>query len=233
MQIRRSAERVEILAPAKVNLFFEVLGLRDDGYHEIETLMVPIRLFDTLTLEDDPSGNITLEVRSAVGVGKQLRSVAATAPPVSSEIETVPEGDENIAVKAIRLLARRAGIDRGAHLRLVKRIPLAAGLGGGSSDAAAALVAANLAWRLDWPVSRLAAIAAELGSDVPFFLAGGPAVCRGRGEKIEPVGGLGGLHRCLSCPPEGLANGGRFKRACRAGAAAKSVGPVVVDVGKI
>lgn len=215
MQIRRSAERVEILAPAKVNLFFEVLAPRDDGFHEIESLMVPVGLFDTLTLEDDRSGRVTLDVRGAAGIKKQSRCDAAAVPRVSDEIETLPEGDDNIAVKALRLLARQAGIERGARLRLVKRIPMAAGLGGGSSDAAAALVAANMAWKLDWPVGRLAAVAAELGSDVPFFLAGGPAVCRGRGEKVQPVGGLGGLHLVVVRPPEGLSTAAVY-RACQA-----------------
>ncbi len=216
MQIRCSAERVEILAPAKVNLFFEVLFRRDDGYHEIETLMVPIGLFDSLTLEDDPSGQVALEVRWATGTELQSKPPAAVGSPDANDIEKLPEGDQNIAVKAIRLLARQAGIERGARLGLVKRIPLAAGLGGGSSDAAAALVAANMAWRLNWPLGQLAAIAAELGSDVPFFLAGGPAVCRGRGEKIQPLGGLGSLHLVVVRPPEGLSTAAVYG-ACQAG----------------
>ncbi len=108
MQICRSAERVEILAPAKVNLFFEVLARREDGYHEIETLMVPIGLFDTLTLEDDPSGRMTLEVRSTISIGKQPSSAAPSVPHGLKQIEALPEGDDNIVVKALRLLAQRA-----------------------------------------------------------------------------------------------------------------------------
>ena len=94
-------------------------------------------------------------------------------------------------MRAVELVRRRSGVRRGAKLRLVKRIPAAAGLGGGSSDAAAALVAANEGWRLGRSREELAQWAAELGSDVPFFLAGGPAICRGRGEQVTPVAGLG------------------------------------------
>ena len=92
---------------------------------------------------------------------------------------------------------------RGARLQLVKRIPSAAGLGGGSSDAAAALVAANLGWNLGLSRGNCPTVAAELGSDVPFFLAGGPAVCRGRGERVEPVAGVGRLHFVVVRPPRG------------------------------
>ncbi len=104
-------------------------------------------------------------------------------------LHDVPEGADNLVVRAVELVRRRAGVRRGASLELVKRIPAAAGLGGGSSDAAAALVAANEGWRLGRSPGELAAWAAELGSDVPFFLADSSAVCRGRGEQVEPVEG--------------------------------------------
>ena len=116
----------------------------------------------------------------------------------------MPEGPDNLVVRAVELVRRRAGVRRGAKLLLVKRIPAAAGLGGGSSDAAAALVAANEGWRLGRSRDELADWAAELGSDVPFFLAGGPAICRGRGERVEPVAGLGALDFVVVRPPEGL-----------------------------
>jgi 4-diphosphocytidyl-2-C-methyl-D-erythritol kinase len=117
-------------------------------------------------------------------------------------------------MRAVDLVKRRAGVRRGAALYLVKRIPAVAGLGGGSSDAAAAMVAANEGWRLDRSREELIEWAAELGSDVPFFLVGGPAICRGRGERVLPVSGLGALHFVMVRPPEGLATAAVYK-ACR------------------
>jgi 4-diphosphocytidyl-2-C-methyl-D-erythritol kinase len=129
-------------------------------------------------------------------------------------------------VRAVELVRRRAGVRRGARLLLVKRIPAAAGLGGGSSDAAAALVAANEGWRLGRSRGELAEWAAELGSDVPFFLADGPAICRGRGERVEPVAGLGGLCFVVVYPPEGLSTAAVYG-LCRPAAQAQQVQPLV------
>jgi len=194
MQVHRGAVEVVVQAPAKLNLFFEVLAKRSDGYHEIETLMCPIDLYDTLYFRKVSSGRLELECQwgSPAGVSDQ------------DGLGQVPQGSENLVVRAVELLRRRTGTEHGAALRLVKRIPVAAGLGGGSSDAAAALVAANLGWGLGLPISKLAVLAAELGSDVPFFLVGGPAICRGRGEQVEPVSGLGSLSFVVVRPPEGL-----------------------------
>lgn len=230
MQIRRRAFGVEILAPAKVNLFFEVLSRRDDGFHEIETLMVPVSLYDTLILEDDPSGQVTIAPRWSAGLADAkiaaTRNTAQRNDSSASNLDELPKGESNIAVRAVRLLAEKTGINRGAKLQLIKRIPSMAGLGGGSSDAAAALVAANLVWNLGWTRSRLADIAAELGSDVPFFLGEGPAVCRGRGEKIDRVAGLGVLHLVLVRPPEGLATAAVY-RACSPGNPPQQINPVI------
>ncbi len=114
------------------------------------------------------------------------------------------------------LLRDRAGIRAGARLRLLKRIPATAGLGGGSSDAAAALLAGNVGWNLNWSRERLMELAAELGSDVPFFLAGGAAICRGRGEVVAPVGRLGTLFGVVVRPPVGLSTA-RVYGHCRPG----------------
>jgi 4-diphosphocytidyl-2-C-methyl-D-erythritol kinase len=111
-------------------------------------------------------------------------------------------------------------------LRLVKRIPAAAGLGGGSSDAAAALVAANLAWDLGLADTDLAAAATELGSDVPFFLLGSPAICRGRGEQVEPIAGLGLWNFVVAKPPEGLSTAAVY-RECRSAEEPRRVAPLV------
>jgi 4-diphosphocytidyl-2-C-methyl-D-erythritol kinase len=194
MHIFRSARDLVVHAPAKLNLFFEVGAKRADGYHEIETLMCPIDLYDTLCFAEDQSG--PLELRC----GSVFRFVGTTG----EEPIALPEGRDNLVFRAVELLRGRAGVAFGARLRLLKRIPTAAGLGGGSSDAAAALAVANAGWNLHWPPAKLAEVAAEIGSDVPFFFAGGPAICRGRGEQIERIEPGGPLHFVVVRPPAGL-----------------------------
>jgi 4-diphosphocytidyl-2-C-methyl-D-erythritol kinase len=216
MHIHRTAVELVIQAPAKLNLFFEVLAKRNDGYHEIETLMCPIDLYDTLCFQEI-SGE-KLEFR--------CRRTSAAGGPGGRGLQEVPEGPENLVVRAVELARRRAGVRRGARLLLVKRIPAAAGLGGGSSDAAAALVAANEGWRLGRSRDELADWAAELGSDVPFFLANGAAICRGRGECVEPVAGLGGLCFVVVYPPEGLSTAAVYGQ-CQPASQAQQVQPLV------
>ena len=205
MHVRSTGAGLEILAPAKLNLFLEVLDKRSDGFHEIETLMYPVALYDTLVFHDDPGGQ-----------SLRLTCQRASLSPAPGEgtSDTLPDGADNLVVRAVELVRQRHGVTRGARLRLFKRIPLAAGLAGGSSDAAAALLAANRVWRLGLSRAELAALAAELGSDIPFFLHGGPAVCRGRGEIIERAEGLGSLHFVVARPPVGLSTADVY-RACR------------------
>jgi len=216
MHLHQSRSGWVVQAPAKLNLFFEVLAKRDDGYHEIETLVYPIRWYDTLFFRKDASGQIKLRSERVSGVWG----------PKGSGLGEVPSGAENLAVRAAELLRRRGGVSDGAVMRLVKRIPSAAGLGGGSSDAAAALAAANAAWGLGWSSARLGALAAELGSDVPSFFARGPAVCRGRGEQVEPIGGLGMLHFVVVRPPVGLSTA-RVYEACRPATQARRMAPLL------
>ena len=224
MHVRSTATGLEVLAPAKLNLFLEVLGKRDDGFHEIETLMAPIGLYDTLYFQNDPSGRIQLACES---VDPQRSADLGEPLPETILPETIlPEGPQNIVFRAIDLIRRRCQIASGAQVRLVKRIPMAAGLAGGSSDAAAALVAANRVWGLNLPASELAPLAAELGSDVPFFLEPGAAICRGRGERIERVAGLGALSFVVVKPPAGLSTAAVY-RACRPPERAKSAAPLV------
>lgn len=153
----------KILAPAKVNLFLEILGERDDGYHEIRTLMQPISLFDTLWVETVP-GETTIRC------------------PGYPELEN----SDNLIIRAVHLLEKETARPLNVFIRLIKRIPLGGGLGGGSSDAAAVLSGLNRL--LDNPVEpeRLRNLAAQLGSDVPFFLNKGTALAFGRGEQIDP-----------------------------------------------
>jgi 4-diphosphocytidyl-2-C-methyl-D-erythritol kinase len=180
---------------------------------------------------------IVLDCAWAAGLQTPSFATAGADSSGSFDAEDLPKGNDNIAVRAIELLRERAGIHRSAAVRLTKRIPSAAGLGGGSSDAAAALVAANAAWNLGWPIERLGRLAAELGSDIPFFLHSGPAVCRGRGELIEPVCRFGRLHVVVVRPPAGLSTAAVYK-SCRPSAAPQAVEPLLDalwrgDVGEV
>jgi 4-diphosphocytidyl-2-C-methyl-D-erythritol kinase len=139
---------------------------------------------------------------------------------------TAPLADDNLAVRAVSRLREAAGVAAGAAMHLVKRIPMTAGLAGGSADAAAALAAANIAWNLNWPIDRLSEVAAELGSDVPFLLQRRPAICRGRGELVEPQGGLFPLHFVIVHPPAGLSTAEVYAR-CRPAEAPRPVRALV------
>jgi len=149
-------------AHAKVNLTLEVLGKRDDGYHEIRSIMQTISLADTLTFAPCDSIEFSCDVN-------ELAS------------------QDNLVIKACNLLKEESGFASGASIQLSKRIPSTAGLGSGSTDAAATLSGLNRLWNLHWPVSKLSQLAAALGSDVPFFLYGGTALVSGRGEHVEPL----------------------------------------------
>lgn len=151
-------------APAKLNLFLHVLGRRSNGYHELETVFVPIDLADTLHLTRRTDSNI-----ERCG---QMPGVAA---------------DDDLSVRAARLLQRASGSRAGVTIQIDKRIPMGAGLGGGSSDAATVLLVLNRLWQLHWPRERLAELALQLGADVPFFVFGKPAYARGVGEKLESL----------------------------------------------
>ena len=172
---------LRLRAPAKLNLYLRVLGKRPDGYHELETIFERIDLADTLTFEP-----------------AEALSLTCSDPELSC-------GEDNLVLKAARLLQREAGALKGARIHLEKRIPVAAGLGGGSSDAAATLEGLNRLWALQLPLQRLTDLAAALGSDVPFFLAPQPfAIGRGRGERCEPLESPLQLTHVLVVPPERL-----------------------------
>lgn len=165
MLSERRESAVVVRAPAKVNLFLEVLARRPDGYHEIATLMVAVSLYDTLEFKEDPSGALRLHC----------------------DVPDLTTGPDNLVLKAAALLRERTRCARGAEIRLTKRVPMAAGLGGGSSDCAAALEGLNRLWRLGLGRDDLARLGGELGSDVPFFMHTPAAWCTGRGEVVTPV----------------------------------------------
>jgi 4-diphosphocytidyl-2-C-methyl-D-erythritol kinase len=220
MYIRTSGDTVEVLSPAKVNLYLAVRGKRDDGYHELETLVMAVGLYDTLRFSARPEGPIRLACRWAWGYTARARASQlrrAGGEPLPAEIDPIPEGEHNLVYRAAALVRARAGLTRGAQIELIKRIPAAAGLGGGSSDAAATLLAANQAWGLGWSRRQLAKLAAELGSDVPFFLTGDAARCRGRGEQIQRCR-LPAVPLVVVRPPCGLSTAAVFAR-CRPGSA--------------
>ncbi len=168
--------------PAKLNLFLEVLGRRPDGYHDLATVMVPIDLADTIEVRKAP--RFTLEVE-----GADLPGI-------------------NTVTRAWRAVRRRRRIP-GARVRLVKRIPAGSGLGGGSSDAAAAIEALDRLYGLG--LDRAAA-GAEVGSDVNFFLQRGPALCMGRGEAVAPLAAAPRLHAVVVWPGFPLSTAGVYRR---------------------
>ena len=159
---RRGPEMLTLQAHAKLNLTLEVLGPRADGYHETASIMQTLDLADTVTLESSDSIEVTC---SAAGL----------------------DGQVNLAWQAADLLRRETGVAAGARIAIEKRIPTSAGLGGGSSDAAATLVGLNSLWDLGLSHDTLRALAAELGSDVPFLVDGGTAIALGRGERVRSL----------------------------------------------
>ncbi|HEY1332403.1 MAG TPA: 4-(cytidine 5'-diphospho)-2-C-methyl-D-erythritol kinase [Actinomycetota bacterium] len=167
--------RVDVEAPAKVNLFLRVLGRRDDGYHELQTLVAPIGLADTVS------------IRAGRDADARELSLSLSLEGEPALTQSVPADGSNLVLRAARELAEAAGVHGFAEVRLHKRVPAAAGLGGGSSDAAASLRALNELWGCGLATDELSAIGARVGSDVPALLADGPALASGRGEHVEAV----------------------------------------------
>jgi 4-diphosphocytidyl-2-C-methyl-D-erythritol kinase len=182
MASERHSGAVVVWAPAKVNLYLEVLHKRPDGYHEIATLLVAVGLYDTLEFKEDVSDQFVCH----------------------SDHPTLSTGPDNLVCRAGELLRQHTGCRFGARMYLRKRIPLAAGLAGGSTDAAATLMGLNHLWRLNLAPAELMALGAELGSDVPFFFARPAAWCTGRGEVVEPLTMGQPLWFVIACPMIGL-----------------------------
>lgn len=171
------ADSVRIEAYAKINLSLEVIGRRDDGYHDIATILQTVDLADTLIIR--PSDDLAVECDDS-----QLA------------------GEANIVWDAAYALAQHAGVDPRGHIRIVKRIPVASGLGGGSADAAAALRGLNRLWGIGLQTRELAQVASRLGSDVPFLLGGGTALGTGRGDELKSLEAASGTQLLLVTPGE-------------------------------
>ncbi len=184
-----AAPGIAVEAPAKINLFLHVTGRRPDGYHLLESLVAFAGVHDRI------------EVRAGEGLALEIDGPFAAA---------LDAGGENLAVKAARALAAEAGIPPDARIRLHKALPVAAGIGGGSADAAAALRALSALWRVSVPAERLGALALALGADVPVCLSGRAATVRGIGERIEPAPALPDVPMVLVNPMVPLATAAVF-----------------------
>lgn len=153
---------------AKINLFLEITGKRPDGYHDLESVFLEIDLADTLEADIRDDGEIRMTCDDA----------------------SIPVDDTNLVIRAAKLLRAETGSQAGIFFNLHKKIPAGGGLGGGSSNAATALILANQLWRIGLSRNELAKLAEKIGSDVPFFLHGGLCLCEGRGEKVTPLTAL-------------------------------------------
>jgi 4-diphosphocytidyl-2-C-methyl-D-erythritol kinase len=181
---------MQFLAPAKINLSLRVRRRREDGFHEIDSLLVPVSVFDRLEVELRDEGGLVFTCDDA----------------------TVPADDTNLVVRAARLFCTEVGLEPHLRIHLEKNIPHGAGLGGGSSDAAQTLLALNHLFRTELPRETLLSLAADLGSDVPFFIHGTPARATGRGEQIAAVDFPHRLPLLLLKPPFGVPTPWAYQR---------------------
>ena len=155
---------------AKVNLFLRVLGTRPDGYHEVETILHGIKLSDEIDLETTDTGRLEVDMSFADGLHGEL-----------------PAAEDNVVSLVAKMLVERGALNEGLRVRLTKRIPIGAGLGGGSGNAAGVLVALNELWRTEIGPDDLLTMAGTVGADVPFCISGGTALATGRGDEVTPL----------------------------------------------
>ena len=178
------ADRVHVRAPGKLNLFFEVGDVQADGYHDVASAYQAVSLYEDVWAE--PAADFTVSVIGTV------------------DIAGVPADDRNLALRAARLVAKKSGYRGGVHLDIHKHVPVAGGMGGGSADAAAALVACDALWGTDLGGAELHRLAARLGADVPFALMGGTAIGTGRGDQLSPALAKGRFDWVVVTSGEGL-----------------------------
>ena len=188
--ILEGMDRITLTLPsfAKVNLHLQVIGRRADGFHDLCTVFQTISLHDTLT----------------IGPSDDLRMTCGD--------DRIEVGEKNLVIRAARELRDEFGVDQGAEIHLEKLIPAPGGLGGGSSNAAVALLALRKLWGIDAAIDALHPVAERLGSDVPFFLYGGTALGMGRGEAVEPIPDFTAEHMIVVSPNVSVATREAFKR---------------------
>ncbi|MGW9114672.1 4-(cytidine 5'-diphospho)-2-C-methyl-D-erythritol kinase [Microbacterium sp. NPDC055683] len=184
MSIASTSAPVRVRAPGKINVFLEVGCREDDGYHQLATAFQAVSLYEDLTAEH--AVGFTMAVSGSV------------------DVSGVPVDDRNLALRAARLLAAETGYRGGVHLEVAKQVPVAGGMGGGSADAAAALVACDALWGTDVGSQELHRLAARLGADVPFALKGGTAIGTGRGDELSAALARGRFDWVLVVNEEGL-----------------------------
>jgi 4-diphosphocytidyl-2-C-methyl-D-erythritol kinase len=228
--------------PAKVNLHLGVGARRPDGYHDVATVLQAVSLYDEVTASVPGPGlgaaggaggagggsagfAVTVDVAGegagvAAGAGDRGGARGAAAPGDGPRLTTVPTGSDNIAVRAAMLLGESAGIRTPVHLSLAKAIPVAAGMAGGSADAAGALAACDALWGTGRSREQLCGLAAHLGSDVAFPIVGGTALGTGRGEVLAPVLGRGEYHWVFALADGGLSTAAVYAEFDRLGHAA-------------
>ncbi|MBC8531712.1 4-(cytidine 5'-diphospho)-2-C-methyl-D-erythritol kinase [Gehongia tenuis] len=172
--------KITLMARAKINWSIDVLGRREDGYHLLDMVMQSIGLWDVLTLESAREDTFCVAGRP------------------------VPANGDNLVLKAVALMREASGVSEGVAAELTKTIPVAAGLGGGSADAAAALVGLNRLWKLKYSQERLCELGGRLGADVPFMIRGGLCRAQGVGDELTPLSGGGAFHLVLLKPRKGV-----------------------------
>lgn len=184
MSVAHRSDAVHVRAPGKINVYLGVGSQHDDGYHALATVFQAVSLYEDVYAH--PSDEFTLEVYGDV------------------DVADVPVDDRNLAMRAAKLLAQTAGVTAGVHLVIRKGVPVAGGMGGGSADAAAALVACDALWGTELGPHRLHELAARLGADVPFALHGGTAIGAGRGDELTPALARGRFDWVLVTSAQGL-----------------------------
>ncbi|MBM7831451.1 4-diphosphocytidyl-2-C-methyl-D-erythritol kinase [Agromyces cerinus] len=184
MTIAATDEAVHVRAPGKINLFMRVGGVQSDGYHDVATAYQAVSLYEDVRAW--PADEFSVAFSGSI------------------DTSGLPTDRSNLAIKAAKLLARTAGVPGGVHLEIDKHVPIAGGMGGGSADAAATLVACDALWGTALAKEELHAIAAKLGADVPFALSGGTAIGTGRGDQLSPALATGSFHWVLAVAEFGL-----------------------------
>jgi 4-diphosphocytidyl-2-C-methyl-D-erythritol kinase len=225
MLLRRSGAAIEIETPSKVNLFLEVLGRRSDGYHDLETIMMATSLSDRLRFAPRVDSQICLHLSQPNRSSNVWCGMNQPREPVSEnnisqvplDPSPIPTDSNNLVWRALDQVQQAFGIRRGMDVWLNKFIPTQAGMGGGSSDAAAAIVAAMAAWTGRYEPQLAGEIAAKLGSDVNFFLEGNfgrswGALCKSRGESVQPFSIRSPIHLVIAQPPQGCSTAAVFRQ---------------------